>query len=81
MKYVIVLKQPIRIGLEVLDCIGPFNAVKDAEDWIMEMNKSSMMPLPPLNVFTLQEPKRCPLCHQFNGAHYASCVAEYPPND
>jgi len=56
MSLVIVLSQPIRIGLIVYDCIGPFDTLGAAEEWIMEMNKSSIMPLPPLNIFTLQKP-------------------------
>lgn len=53
MRYVLVLDKPIRIGLNVFECVGPFESFVAAVQWYQEELKD---PLPGAVVRSMIDP-------------------------
>jgi hypothetical protein len=45
-KYIIVLNRPMQINYNIVECIGPFDSIQLAIEWLMEWeNKHGLPPI------------------------------------
>ena len=57
MQYVIVFDQLIRIGLNLIESVGPFSSLPAAEYWLLTENKKSIMPFPSSVIRSMIKPE------------------------
>lgn len=58
MSCVIILEQPIRIGLNILETIGPFETIDAAKFWYAMETGGSIMPLPNMIIKSIHHPNQ-----------------------